>query len=132
MTQPDEATAPLVSELPFGPHTADALCTLAHSLGLVAVRIDLEGCVDENDLFGRIAGALEFPDWFGHNWDALFDCLNDLSWLEARGLLLVFENTGDLAEAAPQAWQMLRDMLIETAAEWREQDVPFRAMLSAS
>jgi len=96
------------------------------------LRIDLAGCTDKAGVLARIAGALEFPDWFGHNWDALFDCLNDLSWLEARGLLLVFENTGDLADAAPQAWQMLRDMLIETAAEWREQDVPFRAMLSAS
>ncbi len=130
MTQAD-ADVPLVSELPLGPHTAEALCVLAGSLGMHAVRIDLEGCTDEDDLFGRIAQALEFPDWFGRNWDALFDCLNDLSWLDAPGVLLVFENTGDLADEAPQALQTLRDMLIETAVEWRGQDLPFRAVLAA-
>ena len=125
------ADVPLVSELPLGPHTAEALCVLASSLGLHAVRIDLEGCTDEDDLFGRIARALEFPDWFGRNWDALFDCLNDLSWLDVPGVVLVFENTGDLADELPQALQTLRDMLIETAVEWRGQDLPFRAILAA-
>ena len=32
----------------------------------------------------RIASALGFPSWFGGNWDALFDCLADLSWQSAR------------------------------------------------
>jgi len=130
MTQAD-ADVPLVSELPLGPHTAEALCVLAGSLGMHAVRIDLEGCTDEDDLFGRIAQALEFPDWFGRNWDALFDCLNDLSWLDAPGVRRGFENTGALADEAPEALQTLRDMLIETAVEWRGQDLPFRAVLAA-
>lgn len=123
---------PLVSELPFGPHTAEALCALARSLGLHAARVDLEGCVDEACVFERIAEALEFPDWFGANWDALYDCLNDLSWLDVRGCVLVFERTGDLADESPAVLQALRDLLIEVAAEWRERGVAFRAVLSAS
>ena len=124
--------ARLLIELPFGAHTASALCVLAATLGLHAAHVDLEDCSEEADLFRRIAGALEFPDWFGANWDALFDCLTDLSWLPARGYVLVLENGGELADAAPQSLQRLRDLLIETAAAWRERGIAFRAVLGAS
>jgi RNAse (barnase) inhibitor barstar len=108
------------------------VCALAASLGLHTARVDLEDCSEEADLFRRIAGALEFPDWFGANWDALYDCLTDLSWLPARGYVLVFENGGELADAAPQVMQTLRDLLIESAAAWRERGIAFRAVLGAS
>ena len=45
----------------------------------------------KSELLKNIAQALGFPDWFGHNWDALEDCLSDLSWREAPGYVLLFE-----------------------------------------
>ena len=45
----------------------------------VDIRVDLAGCSDKATLLARLAAALQFPDWFGHNWDALSDCLTDLS-----------------------------------------------------
>lgn len=32
--------------------------------------------------------ALRFPDYFGFNWDALDECLADLSWLEPGDVLI--------------------------------------------
>ena len=42
-------------------------------------------------LMKRIAAGLEFPKWFGENWDALEDCRSDLSWSKESGHVLVFE-----------------------------------------
>ena len=42
------------------------------------VTIDCGGCADKKELHARIAEALCFPDWYGHNLDALMDCLTDL------------------------------------------------------
>lgn len=42
------------------------------------VTIDCGGCADKKELHARIAAALDFPDWYGHNLDALMDCLTDL------------------------------------------------------
>src|SRR5690606_7438472 len=53
---------------------------VARGLGFAAVAIDLSGCRDKDEAFERFAAALRFPDWFGRNWDALADCLDDLSW----------------------------------------------------
>jgi hypothetical protein len=54
--------------------------------------VSLEGIEKKEDLLDRVAKGLAFPDWFGRNWDALEDCLTDLSWCEADGHVFVFEH----------------------------------------
>lgn len=124
MTQAD-ADVPLVSELPLGPHTAEALCVLAGSLGMHAVRIDLEGCTDEDDLFGRIAQALEFPDWFGRNWDALADCLGDLSWKPADGYLILLEHCDGFRAGHGGDFTTALQVFAAASEAWRGERVPF-------
>ena len=40
--------------------------------------IDCGGIATKEELHAHIAQALCFPDWYGHNLDALMDCLTDL------------------------------------------------------
>ena len=35
----------------------------------------------KSDLMDALSAALHFPDYFGRNWDALSECIRDLSWL---------------------------------------------------
>lgn len=42
------------------------------------VTIDCGHAADKKELHARIAAALDFPAWYGHNLDALMDCLTDL------------------------------------------------------
>ncbi len=44
----------------------------------MTITIDLEGVVDKDSLFKRLDEELIVKEW-GHNWDALYDCLHDLS-----------------------------------------------------
>ncbi|RZN12286.1 hypothetical protein CWO91_04895 [Bradyrhizobium genosp. SA-3] len=39
-------------------------------------------------LLRLIAKQLRFPDYFSENWDALEECLRDLSWLPAGRIIL--------------------------------------------
>ena len=70
-----------------------------------------------------IAGALAFPDWFGQNWDALEDCLSDLSWREAQGYVLLFEHA-----AAGDELGILTDVLAASAEFWKGRGKPFFAV----
>ena len=39
-------------------------------------------------LLAWYATALTFPEYFGHNWDALEECLQDLVWLPPGSILI--------------------------------------------
>lgn len=73
--------------------------------------LDGRGIVSATHLFDRCAEALSFPAWFGHNWDALADCLGDLSWLSGAGQVLLWDQYGVLARSDPKAWAMAYQVL---------------------
>jgi RNAse (barnase) inhibitor barstar len=126
----NEATKPAaVQVIELTPEAADAIVLLAQSLGLDAVRIDLDGCAEKSEFLERSAAALGFPSWFGGNWDAFFDCLADLSWRPAHGHVLVFENTADMRRHAPEALDTAITILSDVAAAWDERGKAFRAFL---
>jgi hypothetical protein len=88
-------------------------------------RIALHDVADKRSLMQRIAATLGFPDWFGENWDALEDCLLDLSWCEANGHVLVFEGFQFLPA---EEVGMLIDVLISAAEFWPGRGKPFFAV----
>nr|WSY52730.1 barstar family protein [Streptomyces sp. NBC_00886] len=51
--------------------------------------------------FAAFARTLEFPDYFGRNWDAMVDCLDDLhgSWHGGRGIAVVVGDADLLLDA---------------------------------
>jgi len=104
------------------PHDRDIRDALKGSK-LALKRIDLAGAAGKDALLERIARALEFPSWFGGNWDALEDCLTDLSWLGAEGHVLLIEG----AQASDERG-ILADVLGSAAGFWAERRRPFFAV----
>ena len=61
--------------------------------------VTLDGAVlaSKEALHQTLAQALAFPDWYGGNLDALFDCLTDLSE-EVSITLLNWDGLGDYGQ----------------------------------
>jgi hypothetical protein len=92
---------------------------------LRVAQVKLGGVAGKEALLQRIAAALQFPDWFGGNWDALEDCLTDLSWAPAAGYVLLFEDAGRLPA---DDRRILVDVLAAAASHWSQRGTPFFAV----
>jgi RNAse (barnase) inhibitor barstar len=103
------------------PHDGDALADTAAQLQYATLRIDLRDCDDSETAIARIAETLRFPEWFGGNWDAMADCLNDLSWLPAAGYLLLMEHADAWREADAEGFTTWLEIADEAAERWRTQ-----------
>ena len=82
---------------------------------LAVATVDLQ-----QPVFEAFARALAFPDWFGRNWDALEDCLTDLSWREAAGHVVIVEGNEESG--------ILVDVLRSAAQFWAARGKPFFAV----
>ena len=96
---------------------ADEIVDVAKGTELVLKRIQF---ARKEALLRNIATALQFPSWFGHNWDALEDCLSDLP---AEGYVLLIEG----AEAGDDLGVLI-DVLRSSASSWAARGKPFFAV----
>ena len=63
------------------------------------------------------ATALDLPDYFGANWDALNDCLRDLSWVKEHTVVLYHQDV-PLA-ANPRDRKTYVEILANAASDWK-------------
>ncbi|HET9060320.1 MAG TPA: barstar family protein [Acidimicrobiales bacterium] len=68
-------------------------------------------CKRTEDFFDEVASALQFPWYFGENWDAFEEAIGDLSWLPADGYVLMVNDAGELLSEAPGELRTLLDIL---------------------
>ena len=100
----------------------------ADAPGLDVVPISLSEARSKEALLERFATALAFPEWFGANWDALEDCLGDLSWRADTGRLLVIEGFETLQDVAGDDFRVLLGVLGDVAQDWAAEGRGFFAI----
>lgn len=97
---------------------AQAIEEAARGSALDVVAIDAATNVLE-----AMARALDFPDWFGANWDALEDSLSDLAWRKGEGHVLLLRSY-----PAGDELGVLIDVLRTAAEYWAGRHKPFFAV----
>jgi RNAse (barnase) inhibitor barstar len=85
---------------------------------------------DKKTLLDHMARAMDFPDYFGKNWDALNDCLTDLE--RATGYIVLFDAPDRFMQNSPADWDVALDVFNTAIEFWREQGIPFYVLLRGS
>jgi RNAse (barnase) inhibitor barstar len=74
-------------------------------------------CGTPASLFHEFARVLAFPDYFGHNWDAVEECLADFEWCPAKGYILLIT---DAQAVLPneEEYETLLEVLNDAGEAW--------------
>ncbi len=66
-------------------------------------------------LLEAIAERLQFPAYFGANWNALADCLTDFHWIQTKTIRIVHV---DLPKIADEDLKIYLEILRDSVTDW--------------
>lgn len=93
----------------------DDVIQAATDAGLTAIVVDCDRARSRSAVLRAVAKAVDFPEFFGSNLDALYDCLSDTVIDQRSGLFLWFYrlHTGDplLADDAKAVLDVCADVV---------------------
>jgi len=118
----------------FMPKRAEtkALQAAAKRAGYAFFHIDGKNIARKEQLLNHVALALHFPKDFGHNWDALEECLTDLEAGNCDGYLIYFDHIDGLLAAHPDQFETLVEILRDAVESWKEDGTPMVVLLSGA
>lgn len=90
----------------------------------IVVRVlDGSKAKSRESFFNESAIALEFPSYFGNNWDAFEECINDFDWLPGDSYLILIVNSDQiLKNENTSEFENLLKILEDAAIEWSKRN----------
>lgn len=71
------------------------------------------------DVFREWSAALQFPYYFGHNWDAFDECITDLQWLPGSCYVLVVTQLDQVMPEFADDFKIFVDVPKNANEEWK-------------
>jgi RNAse (barnase) inhibitor barstar len=109
----DVKTAHAIKEVLAQPDL-NGVYRLSHAEWPVQPVLDGRTLTDKHSFLSAVGRTFNFPDYYGENWDALEECLSDMSWHNGPIILLI-EHT----EAIPAAlMSTFLEIFDQVAKQW--------------
>ncbi len=100
---------------------AGTICRRMTNAGWQCAYLDGRIIYDKASLLNRCASALRFPDYFGHNWDALDECITEPDLIQGDGLVLVYDHAAVLFANSPRDWNIFYDIVTSAIEYWSKE-----------
>jgi RNAse (barnase) inhibitor barstar len=86
---------------------------------------------DADGVFTQFYENLRLPSYFGWNWNALRDCVEDLSWISTTGYQLIIDDANSVLTGSPEERHTLFRVLSGAAEYWeRKPDLPAKVKVT--
>ena len=110
---------------------ARAVQSAAKKARYTYVHIDGSKIERKEQLLNHLATALRLPKSFGHNWDALEECLNDLEG-DGEGYVIYYDHIDGLLNGHPDQFETLVEILRDAVESWKEDDEALVVLFSGT
>ncbi len=80
--------------------------------------LDGDKISDKASFLSQVAKAMNFPQYFGRNWDAFEDSLNDLEWAPAKGYVILYPHAGHFAKSPD--WKTVLSIFQVAVQRWQQ------------
>lgn len=120
------------------PRESSAITMVTAPSGFLVRTIEGKKCRTSSSLFDEFAQALSFPEYFGHNWDALEECLADFEWLPAKGYILLISDAQAVLPNDEEEYETLLEVLNDAGEAWSKgqtadgRSAPFHAVFAVT
>lgn len=72
---------------------------------------------NKKELLDQLSEKLLFPDYFGFNWDALDECINDFHWIKQKEIILIHD---DLPKLDVNELKIYLGILVDAIKNWKK------------
>ena len=114
----------------LGGRDIDELRRWAAQAGHRFVLVECSDCIDKTSVLKAIGRAFAFPEWYGANLDALYDCLTDLPERRQPGWVVVLERLPGEPTFKVEDRDALLDVFRDAAEDFSRQHVGLRVFHS--
>ncbi len=101
------------------------LAGVAASSGLMVVYVDIHHAHDKDDFMAEASRALRYPEQAGASWDSFALGLKDLSWMPAKGWVVILEKSKHFCGGHGNQFKDAMAAMAAAADHWRGQGKPF-------
>jgi RNAse (barnase) inhibitor barstar len=99
-----------------------------HSAVVSYIKLDSISEV-ELSMLRQIDQEFHFPDYFGYNWNAVDECIQDLSWLPAKGYCCFLLNSNEFESFDKEEFDIMLQVFESACEAWKRESIPFKLIL---
>lgn len=82
--------------------------------------IDGQKCSNIDELFEEFSDKFDFPNYFGSNWAAFDECINDLDWILTDCYTLFIGNINKVLRLDDHNFKVFIKTLMDSVREWTD------------
>lgn len=86
----------------------------------------------KEQFMNHVATSLRLPKTFGHNWDALEECLIEMDEGDHDGFVIYYDHIDGLLAAHPDQFETLVEILRDAVGSLKEDGTPMVVLLAGA